>query len=245
MDARWIGCLAAHGVAPALGPAIGGAVAAEPTREETLILATIPIGTSFLNATSFNPLPSTNDLRNHLSYLMEPLFCWNNLEGELIPWLATGTAYAPDFRSFTLDLRKGVTWSDGEPLDAGDVVCTLQLLDRSPTLRFDAKLCKRLRSVAKVDSHTVKVELETPFNKIVDQIEALPPNAPEIRGLVRDALHIWLDKVVEAPISQWYRRPLFSTLRWQGWPSPENPYIQPTVAYWPVPLVLQGVQPVR
>src|SRR5262245_18428386 len=45
---------------------------------------------------------------------------------ELEPWLAESWEAAPDGRTFTLHLRRDVTWSDGAPFTSADVLFTLQ-----------------------------------------------------------------------------------------------------------------------
>jgi peptide/nickel transport system substrate-binding protein len=59
--------------------------------------------------------------------------------GALLPWLATSWQASPDARSFTFDLREGVTFSDGSPLDAEVVKANL---DRIPQLGLRAQLPK-------------------------------------------------------------------------------------------------------
>ncbi|MFI5842701.1 ABC transporter substrate-binding protein [Catenuloplanes sp. NPDC051500] len=45
--------------------------------------------------------------------------------GEIVPWLATGWKVSEDAKAFTFDLRPGVTFSDGTPLDATAVKTAL------------------------------------------------------------------------------------------------------------------------
>src|SRR5205814_1145125 len=55
----------------------------------------------------------------------------------------------------TMPLRPGVTWSDGEPFTADDVVYTWQLME-NPLSGFDTTVEDKIRSVEKVDDLTVR-----------------------------------------------------------------------------------------
>src|SRR5246500_168417 len=49
----------------------------------------------------------------------------------IVPDLATDWSWSEDGTELTLPLREGVTWHDGKPLTAKDVVCTFELLTGS------------------------------------------------------------------------------------------------------------------
>src|SRR5437762_6513842 len=55
----------------------------------------------------------------------------------------------------TMPLRQDVTWSDGEPFTADDVVFTWQLM-MNPQSGFDTTVEDKLKSVDKVDDFTVR-----------------------------------------------------------------------------------------
>src|SRR5262245_15552723 len=65
-----------------------------------------------------------NSFPTHLISLLTqaPLVKINRRSGDPEPWLASKWSASPDGRSITLDLREGVTWSDGAPFDAKDVL---------------------------------------------------------------------------------------------------------------------------
>src|ERR671939_1318697 len=55
----------------------------------------------------------------------------------------------------TMPLREDVTWSDGEPFTADDVVYTWQLM-MNPQSGFDTSVEDKLKSVDSVDDYTVR-----------------------------------------------------------------------------------------
>jgi peptide/nickel transport system substrate-binding protein len=59
-----------------------------------------------------------------MSYLFDTLV-WKDDEG-YVPWLAEEWRVAEDGMTWTFRLRQGVTWHDGQPLTADDVVFTFQ-----------------------------------------------------------------------------------------------------------------------
>ncbi len=71
--------------------------------------------------------------------MIEPLFMLNYETGEIEPWLGTEMTSNDAFDVWTLKLREGIEWSDGEPMDADDVVFTINMLkDNAPELSDSA-----------------------------------------------------------------------------------------------------------
>jgi ABC-type transport system substrate-binding protein len=96
------------------------------------------------------------------------------------PALARSWVVSRDGRSFTLSLRRGVRFSDGDPFDADDVLFSFQV-------HMDEKVGSPLRdqlivggqpiSVRKVDQETVQVELVEPYaaaERLFDGVAILP-----------------------------------------------------------------------
>ena len=86
-------------------------------------LLTIPREDMGTFTRNFNPF-TTNSAPMTGQAIYEPLLIVNPLNGEITPWLAESWAMSDDAASLTFHLRPGVTWSDGRPLVAKDVVTT-------------------------------------------------------------------------------------------------------------------------
>lgn len=96
------------------------------------------------------------------------------------PALARSWAVSPDGRRFTLSLRRGVRFSDGDPFDADDVLFSFQVY-------LDEKMGSPQRdllivggqpiAVRKLDQETVQVDLAEPYaaaERLFDAIAMLP-----------------------------------------------------------------------
>ncbi|NJL00756.1 MAG: peptide ABC transporter substrate-binding protein [Spirulinaceae cyanobacterium SM2_1_0] len=93
---------------------------------------------------------------------LEPLASFD-AEGEMqlflaaeIPTLENG-GLAEDGRSVTWKLKEGVTWSDGEPFTAEDVVFTHEFISDPATGATSAGTYEAIASVEALDDHTVRV----------------------------------------------------------------------------------------
>lgn len=95
--------------------------------------------------------------------LIEPLFILNYETGEVEPWLGTEMTSNESLDVWTLKLRPGIAWSDGEPFGADDVVFTVEmLLANAPSLVFSAALQQWIDRTEKVDDLTVRFYLKEP-----------------------------------------------------------------------------------
>lgn len=68
------------------------------------------------------------------------------------------------------------------------------------------------------------------YDKLVDQVARLEPSDPSLKGLVVEAMDIWMKEAVEVPILEWYHRIPMNESVWTNWPSEQDPYMQP--AFW-------------
>ena len=111
-----------------LGPVLGTPANAAPTqaqagqvaRKDTLI---VPGNVNIPAPDIWNPyIPGTFILQGMNQNLMEPLFMLNYETGNIDGWLAESYTNSPDMTQWTVKLRPGTEWSDGQPLTSDDVV---------------------------------------------------------------------------------------------------------------------------
>jgi peptide/nickel transport system substrate-binding protein len=96
----------------------------------------------------------------------EPLWSVDFATGEIVNGLADGDAkYNADFTECTIPLRQGVTWNDGEPFTAADVVFTTETLMKYPGFSANPKFVDGVVSATAVDDYTVKFVLTKPNSR--------------------------------------------------------------------------------
>src|SRR5918998_1044338 len=166
----FIGLVALLATAAAV-PTVGAQTDAE--RASTFKIA---IGGPIQDPTNLNlyaPGVSRSDTGLH-QLIYEYFFYYNLQTGEFIPWLAESYEYSEGFDSLTVQLRDGVTWSDGEAFNADDVVFTYDLLRENPSMIWASEANARVESVEKVDDLTVTFNLVDPNPRFHLNREAFP-----------------------------------------------------------------------
>ena len=159
-------------------------------------------------------LPNSIRSRGYHQAVSEPLFILNYETGEIMPWLAESMESNDSLDVWTLNLREGAAWSDGEAFNADDVVFTIQLLldDETGGLNNAAGLQTWVASVEKVDDLTVVFNLTKPNPRF--QLDNF-----SVRiwgGINMLPEHVWADKDP-------YTFKNFDPE--QGWPLGTGPYV--------------------
>ncbi len=149
-------------------------------RAQTLIFSESDAVNQFADVQIMNPhLPGI--ARSGWHFAFEPLFLYNPYytdkvcgppgltcnNGE-IPYQAESYAYSADYSQITIKLRNGVTWSDGQPFTASDVVFTLNMLkDNAPKLTWSVDMHQWVKDVVALDPLTVQITLTSPNPRFV------------------------------------------------------------------------------
>jgi peptide/nickel transport system substrate-binding protein len=73
-------------------------------------------------------------------FIYEPLMYVNILQGTKppTPWLAKSSQWSNGFKTLTFTIRNGVTWSDGTPFGANDVVYTFNAMKSDKAIDLNA-----------------------------------------------------------------------------------------------------------
>ncbi len=127
----------------------------------------------------FNAMDATSSTMGGIMY--DGLLTSNPANGEVIPLLAKNYSVSPDGCEYTIELRKGIIWSDGKPITADDVIYTYKEIIfaglGNTSTRDMMVIDGKLPDIKKIDDYTVKFTTSKPFAPFLRQLSA--PIAPE------------------------------------------------------------------
>jgi peptide/nickel transport system substrate-binding protein len=122
----------------------------------------------FTDYESMNPYYLAHISSHGAQVVYEPLYFYNYMKDEEVPWLATSYQYNSDFTNLTITIRSGVKWSDNVDFTAEDVVYTLIMLrDHAPELRYSGDIQKWVKDAVAVDKLTVRITFNAPNTRFM------------------------------------------------------------------------------
>ncbi len=141
------------------------AYAQDVAREDTVVFDIDGPAGAVANFDQMNfMLPNNHRNKGLHQAVAEPLFILNYETGEIMPWLAESMTSNDSLDVWTLNLREGAEWSDGEAFDSEDVVFTMNLLlnDETAALNYAGNVQTWVESVEAMDPLTVQFNLTQP-----------------------------------------------------------------------------------
>jgi peptide/nickel transport system substrate-binding protein len=130
---------------------------------------------------TLNPVLAADDTsRNVLECLTADLIHINRKSEKTEPALAWSWNVSTDGRHYTLHLRRGIHFSDGQPFDADDVIFTFQVYldDKIDSPQRDLLVIGgKPVTVRKIDAYTVAFDLAQPYaaaERLFDGLPILP-----------------------------------------------------------------------
>lgn len=162
-----------------------GACAAPPTQgggADTLVIGKTDAGTTYPR--NFNVIGPATQKTPGASLIYEPLVRTDYSDGATTkPWLAQRWEFTDGGATLRFTLREDVTFSDGEPLTADDVVYSLNLPVAQPQFNIAGVT---YTAVEKVDDTTVAVHFAQPaFSELNQFANPQLPMVPK---------HIWAEQ---------------------------------------------------
>ncbi len=133
----------------------------------------------------FNPFnPAVNLTGNGFVYeALEPVDILGN--AAVTPWLATSSHWSNNFKTLTFTIRQGVTWSDGKPFGAADVVYTFNAMRHDKAIDLNAVWTADggpLTSVVAKGANQVVLTFKSPSQPYFYYVADMTPIVPA---------HIW------------------------------------------------------
>ncbi len=172
--------------APAATTASASAVPTNLPRNQTLFIS----GAAWGPASTWNPFQTGNlaNTTGTVGFVYETLFGFDPLSGKLTPWLAqSGTWTNPT--TYDVTLRDGLTWSDGQPLTADDVVYTFTLGKTNSAIWFASLWTQQgLTGVTSADATHVEFTFTNPIYQQWDNNLYNIPIVPK---------HLWQNRTAD------------------------------------------------
>jgi peptide/nickel transport system substrate-binding protein len=117
---------------------------------------------------------SAQAARNINLHIYEGLFARSD-KGETIPDLAESYTTSPDGLGYTIKLRKGVKFHNGQLMTAADVKASL---DRYAKVGGSAQNMSLVQSITVVDPSTVSIKMKSPYQGFIEFLGS--PRAPAV-----------------------------------------------------------------
>lgn len=143
----------------------------------TLVTSTIGEGPKTFN--SWNSMDATSSQAADIMF--DALVSTDPYTGEVYPKMAKSIKVLPDNKTYIIELRHGLKWSDGKPITADDVYFTWNTIifgGYGNTSTRDAMFIgDELPRIEKIDKYTVKFTTPKPFSPFLRQLSV--PIAPK------------------------------------------------------------------
>lgn len=143
----------------------------------TLVSSTIGEGPKTFN--SWNSMDATSSVASDIMF--DALVSTDPYTGEVIPKLAKSIKVLPDKKSYIIELRHGLKWSDGKEITADDVYFTWNTIVfggfGNTSTRDAMYIGEELPKIEKLDKYTVKFTTPKPFSPFLRQLSV--PIAPK------------------------------------------------------------------
>jgi len=124
-----------------------------------------------IDADRYDPVRSTARSAGEVIYMMSDTLVSMDWDMQTIrPGLAQSWEVSPDGKTYTFHLRTDVTFCDGRPMVADDVVYTIKRWIDPETRSPVAWRAGKVKDIRATDAHTVVYELEEPFSELLAQL---------------------------------------------------------------------------
>lgn len=145
---------------------------------------------------SLNPGQTTSNQTLDVCAKIFEALVWIDPDGVPQPLLAQEWAISEDELVYTFTLREGVTWHDGEPFTAADVVWTIE--EGMPNNSRAQGVISQIASVEAPGDHEVVITLSEPYAPLLQQLKVF--DLPIIPKHIFEGTDLATNEASRAPI---------------------------------------------
>lgn len=132
-----------------------------------------------------NPVLAFSDTDKDLIPLLYSGLLRRSTDGNLIEDIAEGYNVSEDGLTYTFYIKEGLKFHDGEPLDADDVIFTIEEI-KDPLIKSPKEGLWEGVQIEKIDQYTVQFSLQKPYASFLENTTL---------GILPS--HIWLESTIE------------------------------------------------
>ena len=176
--------LAGCGAAAGSGSGSGASGSSKPVTGGNLVIDRSNDAVSMNKTTTFD-----NSSIYVMEQIMEPLFTVSNDGKSVEPWLATGYTVSPNKLTYTIKLRSGVKFSNGQPMTAADVKFSIDA-DTATGSSGWGYINSAIKQVVAVNPSTVQIDLKYAWAPILADLSLFSQrdHPEQLRRRERDRL---------------------------------------------------------
>jgi peptide/nickel transport system substrate-binding protein len=124
---------------------------------------------------NWNPLDTGAFATGTQGLIYEPLYLYDPIKGAYDPWLATGAEAAGwQGNTYVINVRSGVTWSDGQPMTAADVAYSINLAVSNAADPYSANVATVKTATASGNTVTVTFKGTPGYTEFTDYLWKAP-----------------------------------------------------------------------
>jgi peptide/nickel transport system substrate-binding protein len=159
-------------IATSAGLVAAGSAPARAQRNDPRVLRFVPQA----NLTALDPIWTTAAVTSVHGYTVFDTLYGTDDAGRIRPQMAEGHTVSDDGLTWTIRLRDGLRWHDGEPVLARDCVASLQRWSKRDV--FGQSLAAAAAEWSAPDDRTLRIRLRTPFPMLLSAIGKTASNMP-------------------------------------------------------------------
>jgi peptide/nickel transport system substrate-binding protein len=132
-------------------------------------------GTAYGPPVNWNPLDTGAFATGTQGLIYEPLYLYDPVKGSYDPWLATGAeASGWQGTKYVINVRSGVTWSDGQPMTGADVAFSINLARTNASDPYSANVATVANATASGNTVTVTFKGTPGYTEFTDYLWKAP-----------------------------------------------------------------------